>query len=130
MVGAWHHISDHIPGTDAIAMIREAQTIHLFRQEHDDDIADCVRYFNLEPSNAATLAVLPQGEHLLKIGANKEISVRLDRTAREIRFTETDSAMVSRLPVEAAAAWVMVGCGDGSGPAAVAAAEPAGSGRG
>jgi hypothetical protein len=45
--------------------------------------------------------VLPQGEHLLKIGANKEISVRLDRTAREIEFTETDSAMVSRLPVEA-----------------------------
>ena len=101
VIGAWHHISDHQAGSDAIAMMQEAQTIHLFRQEHDDDIADCVRYFNLEPSNAATLAVLPQGEHLLKIGANKEISVRLDRTAREVRFTETDSAMVSRLPVEA-----------------------------
>lgn len=34
-------------------MIKEAQTIHLFRPEHDDDIADCVRYFNLEASNAA-----------------------------------------------------------------------------
>ena len=101
VIGAWHHISDHPPGSDAIAMMQEAQTIHLFRQEHDDDITDCIRYFNLEPSNAATLAVLPQGEHLLKIGANKEVSVRLDRTPREIRFTETDSAMVSRLPVEA-----------------------------
>ena len=101
VIGAWHHISDHPPGSDAIAMMQEAQTIHLFRQEHDDDINDCIRYFNLEPSNAATLAVLPQGEHLLKIGANKEIPVRLDRTPREIRFTETDSAMVSRLPVEA-----------------------------
>ena len=99
--GVAPHLRHHQPDSDAIAMMQEAQTIHLFRQEHDDDIADCVRYFNLEPSNAATLAVLPQGEHLLKIGANKEISVSLDRTAREIRFTETDSAMVSRLPVEA-----------------------------
>jgi len=101
VVSAFHHISDIPADSDAAAMIKEAQTVHLFRQEHDDDIVDCVRYFNLEPSNAATLAVLPQGEHLLKIGANKEIPVRLDRTPREIRFTETDSAMVSRLPVEA-----------------------------
>ena len=57
-------------------MIKEAQTIHLFRQEHDDDIADCVRYFNLEQSNAAALGTLPQGDHLLKVGTHKEIRVQ------------------------------------------------------
>ena len=88
------HISD-IPSTsEAIAMIKEAQTIHLFRQEHDDDIADCVRYFNLEQSNAAALGALPQGDHLLKVGTHKEIRVHHRRTAREEHFTATDSAML------------------------------------
>lgn len=103
VIAAFHHISDHQAGSDAIAMMQEAQTRHLFRQEHDTDIADCVRYFNLEPSNATELATLPQGTHLLKIGALKEIRVRADRTEREIAFTATDSAMVTRhTPVEVA----------------------------
>ena len=79
-------------------MIKEAQTIHLFRQEHDDDIADCVRYFNLERSNAAALGTLPQGDHLLKIGTHKEIRVQHRRTARETAFTATDSAMLPPPP--------------------------------
>jgi hypothetical protein len=95
IVAAIHHISDIPPDSDAIAMIKEAQTIHLYRQEHDDDIADCVRYFNLEASNAAALAALPQGDHLLKVGTHREIRVRHVRTARETAFTATDSAMAA-----------------------------------
>ena len=76
-------------------MIKEAQTIHLYRQEHDDDIADCVRYFNLEESNAAALGSLPQGDHLLKVGTHREIRVRHVRTARETAFTATDAAMTA-----------------------------------
>jgi hypothetical protein len=94
IVAAIHHISDIPADSDAIAMIKEAQTIHLFRQEHDDDIADCVRLFNLERSNAAALGALPQGDHLLKVGTHKEIRVRHVRTEREIGFTETDAAML------------------------------------
>jgi hypothetical protein len=75
-------------------MIKEAQTLHLFRQEHDDDIADCVRYFNLERSNAAALANLPQGDHLLKVSTHKEIRVQHRRNNRETAFTATDSAML------------------------------------
>ena len=86
-------------------MIKEAQTIHLFRQEHDDDIADCVRYFNLEASNAAALGALPQGDHLLKVGTHKEIRVHHRRTAREDRFTATDSAML--LPTNRQRGWLM-----------------------
>jgi hypothetical protein len=95
IVAAIHHISDIPPDSDAIAMIKEAQTIHLYRQEHDDDIADCVRYFNLEHSNAAALAQLPQGDHLLKVGTTREIRVRHVRTSREVAFTATDSAMAA-----------------------------------
>ena len=80
IISALHHISDIPAGSEAIAMIKEAQTIHLFRQEHDDDIADCVRYFNLEHSNAAALGALPQGDHLLKVGTHKEIRVHHRRT--------------------------------------------------
>jgi len=87
IVSALHHISDVPAGSEAIAMIKEAQTLHLFRQEHDDDIADCVRYFNLERSNAAALGNLPQGDHLLKVGTHKEIRVQHCRTSRETAFT-------------------------------------------
>ena len=86
-------------------MIKEAQTIHLFRQEHDDDIADCVRYFNLEASNAAALGALPQGDHLLKVGTHKEIRVHHRRTAREEHFSATDSAML--LPTTEKGWWLM-----------------------
>jgi hypothetical protein len=94
IVSALHHISDVPANSEAIAMIKEAQTLHLFRQEHDDDIADCVRYFNLERSNAAALGNLPQGDHLLKVGTHKEIRVHHRRTTRETAFTATDSAML------------------------------------
>jgi hypothetical protein len=94
IVAAIHHISDIPKDSDAIAMIKEAQTIHLFRQEHDTDIQDCVKYFGLEASNADTLGTLPQGEHLLKIGSDKEIRVKHVRTEREKLFTETDKAML------------------------------------
>lgn len=93
-----HHISDVPPGSDGMAMIKEAATIHLFRQEREDDITDCVRTFGLEPSNAEVLRTLPQGHHLLKVGTAKEIHVRAPRTAAEIRLTETDEAMLTRHP--------------------------------
>jgi hypothetical protein len=94
MWAAFHHISDVPPDSDVMAMIREAQTIHLFKQEHDTDIQDCVRYFGLEASNADVLGKLPQGEHLLKIGSEKEIRVNHVRREREKLFTGTDAAML------------------------------------
>ena len=100
IVAAIHHLSDIPKDSDAVAMIKEAQTIHLFRQEHDTDIQDCVKYFGLEPSNAGVLGILPQGEHLLKIGSEKEIRVNHVRTEREVQFTETDKAMLLPEPAK------------------------------
>ena len=96
IVAAIHHVSDIPEGSDAVAMLKEAQTIHLYRQEHEDDIVDCVRYFGLEASNAEALSTLPQGDHLLKVGVQKEIRVQHIRGQLETSFTETDAAMVSQ----------------------------------
>jgi len=95
-VSVIHHISDIPAGSDGMAMIKEASTIHLFRQSQEDDIADCVRTFGLEPSNADVLRTLPQGQHLLKVGTAKEVHVRAHRTDSEIGLTETDEAMLAR----------------------------------
>ena len=94
VVAAIHHLSDIPTDAEAVAMIKEAQTVHLFRQELDDDIRDCVRYFALEASNAEALRTLPQGDHLLKVGTTREIRVEHVRSRAEIQFTETDAAMV------------------------------------
>lgn len=96
LIAALHHITDVPPDSPAIAMIKEAQTVHLFRQERDDDVADCVRYFNLEASNAEGLRNLDRGEHLLKVGMHREIHVQHVRTAVETQFTETDAALIRR----------------------------------
>ena len=96
VIAAIHHLSDIPPGGEAVAMIKEAQTVHLFRQELDDDIRECVRYFALEASNAEALRTLPQGDHLLKVGTSREIRVEHVRSRAEVQFTETDAAMVLR----------------------------------
>lgn len=94
VVAAIHHLSDIPADSEAVAMIKEAQTVHLFRQEIDDDIRECVRYFALEASNAEALRTLPQGDHLLKVGTTREIRVEHVRSQAEVQFTETDAAMM------------------------------------
>lgn len=99
LIAAIHHISDVPADSPATAMIKEAQTVHILRQENDDDVADCVKYFNLEASNAAGLKVLGQGEHLLKVGGHREIHVEHVRTELEKELTNTDSALIIRTPI-------------------------------
>jgi hypothetical protein len=105
-LSAWyviHHISDVIGNPDALAIIKEAGTAHLFRQEREDDIEDCIRVFGLDPSNADVLRTLPQGHHLFKLGTEPEVHLRAHRTAAEVRLTETDEAMLARPAVGTAA---------------------------
>ena len=46
------------------------------------------------PPGREMIDLLGQGDHLLKVGTHKEIRVHHRRTAREIDFTATDSAML------------------------------------
>lgn len=93
-IAALHHVAD-IPVDDpAIAMLKEAGTAHLFKQERDDDVQAVIRTYGLDPSSAGVLANLATGHHLLKIGSRREIHVEHVRSTMEKVITNTDSAMM------------------------------------
>ncbi|WP_380162757.1 hypothetical protein [Kineococcus sp. R86509] len=94
-IAAIHHLADVPTDDDAIAMIKEAQTVHLYRQDREDDIAACLTTFSLDAGAAYTLANLETGHHLLKIGNRPEIHVQHVRSALERQLTNTDDAMVT-----------------------------------
>ena len=95
IVTALHHVSDIQNDSAAIAMIKEAQTVHVYKQEQMDDIDTIVSLFSLDPSNAEELSHLGHGEHFLKIGSHREVKVKHERSALERQFTDTDAAMSS-----------------------------------
>lgn len=95
-VVAFHHISD-IPDDDpAVAMIKEAETVHVYQQARKDDAELCERILNLRPGAAQILMNLPQGHHLLKIGKRPEVRVQHIRSPLEKDLTNTDSALTGR----------------------------------
>lgn len=94
-VAAIHHTGDIPADSPAIAMIKEAQTIHLYRQDREDDIDTCVGIFGLGDSSRATLANLRNGQHLLKIGTQAPMLVEHYRSPREQILTDTDEAMLA-----------------------------------
>lgn len=94
-IAALHHIADIPPHDPAVAMLKEAQTVHLYRQDRDDDIEATLRLYGLDPGARSTLANLADGHHLLKIGNRREIHVEHVRSRLERGLTNTDEAMVS-----------------------------------
>ena len=101
-IAALHHVADIPEGDAAIAMIKEAQTVHLFRQDRSIDVEAVVGHFNLNEGSAGTLMNLANGQHLLKIANQREILVEHVRSDLEMGLTNTDEAMV-RAGVERAA---------------------------
>lgn len=94
-IAAIHHLADVPTDDDAIAMIKEAQTVHLYRQDRDDDVQACLDTFDLDAGAERTLSSLETGHHLLKIGNRPEIHVQHVRSALERQLTNTDEAMVA-----------------------------------
>lgn len=90
-----HHIGD-IPQDDpAIAFIKDAGTLHLYRQAKTDEADTVARIVGLRPGSAETLGQLPKGHHLLKVGTRAEVYVKHLRSDIEIRITDTDSALTA-----------------------------------
>ncbi|TIH33779.1 ATP/GTP-binding protein [Subtercola vilae] len=88
-----HHVSD-IPKKDpAIAFIKEAQTVHLYRQGLNDDARMCERLFSLKPGTAKQLQGLPNGRQYLKIGTRPEMLVEHTRSRWEVAMTDTNEAL-------------------------------------
>lgn len=94
-IAALHHIADIPPHDPAVAMLKEAQTVHLYRQDQADDIEATIRLYGLDAGARATLRNLADGHHLLKIGNRREIHVEHVRSALEKGVTSTDEAMVA-----------------------------------
>jgi hypothetical protein len=92
-VTALHHISQIPADSDAMSMVREPQTVHIYRQDKDDDIRQCADTFDLDDETAALLGSLGQGDHLLKIGSAAPIRVDHVRSSIERQLTDTDGAM-------------------------------------
>jgi hypothetical protein len=97
-IAAIHHIADIPEGDPAVAVLKEAATVHLFRQSRTDDAAAAAALFGLTPAAAAALPHLPDGQHLLKIADRPEIHVAHLRAAVEVGFTDTDTAMLTGGP--------------------------------
>lgn len=89
-----HHLSQVPADSHALSLIKEPQTVHIYRQEHQVDVDACAKAFNLDPANASLLASLEQGSHLLKIGNRPPIHVEHVRSSLEMELTDTDSAML------------------------------------
>ncbi|WP_162256614.1 hypothetical protein [Agromyces sp. Soil535] len=89
----FHHPSDFPSDDPAIAFLREAQTIHLFRQSREDDAMACERIFGLRPGTGRALMTLETGTRYIKIGTRPEILVDNVRSEIEVKLTTTDSAL-------------------------------------
>jgi len=92
-IANFHHASDIPKDSTARTVIKEAQTIHIYRQDRDDDVADCMKLFNLQEGSRTLLTDLHQGHHLLKISNRREIHVQHVRSPIEAQLTNTDAAM-------------------------------------
>lgn len=86
--------TDVPPGSPGMAVIEEAQTVHIFRQDKPEAAQWCVRTFGLNPDSANDIMVLRNGHHLLKSGADApEVEIEHVRSAWEVEMTDTDSAL-------------------------------------
>jgi hypothetical protein len=90
-----HHLSDILEDSDAMALIREAGIVHVYRQSREDDAAQALRQFRLPHTLNAQLAALAQGVHVLRIGHEPARVVQHLRTPLEVEITNTDQAMTT-----------------------------------
>ncbi len=79
-----------MPADDpAIAFIKEAGTLHLFRQSKRDDAEMVATLAGLKPSAVEQLMPLPAGQYFTKVGLQADTRVRHVRSSVEARITYT-----------------------------------------
>ncbi|MET0873080.1 MAG: ATP/GTP-binding protein [Paeniglutamicibacter terrestris] len=96
-----HKETDVPAGSPGMAVIEEAQTVHVFRQTRPQSAQWCASTFGLNPESVTEIMALPNGHHFLKSAADDpEIEIEHVRSDWEIQMTNTDGALVET-PVEA-----------------------------
>ncbi|MGN7704967.1 hypothetical protein [Cellulosimicrobium sp. 22601] len=96
VVTVFHHISDVPVDSDMMSMIREAEIIHVFRQDKSTDAEAVINLFNFPAWVRPHLALLDQGVHIAKIGTEPPKLVNGVRTPLEEWITDTDAAMLGQ----------------------------------
>lgn len=89
-----HHVSDIPEGDPAIAFIKEAGTLNLFRQSKRDEAEMVADLAGLKPGGAEQLMTLPKGQYFKKMGLAAETRVRHVRSSTEIRITDTTAGLL------------------------------------
>ncbi len=90
-----HKGTDIPEDSPGYAMVQEAQSVYIYRQDRPADAEWCQRAFDLHEDTAALLPQLGPGEHVMKIGARSEVHVQHIRSAWEAKLTDTDEAMAT-----------------------------------
>lgn len=89
---AFHKGFDVPAGSPGMAMIQEAQTVHVYRQSRPEDAAWCQRTFSFAPETAQQIERLADGHHFFKYASHPETLVQHIRSPWEKTLTDTDEA--------------------------------------
>lgn len=91
----FQHPSDIPAGSPAIAMIKEAQTAFVFRQEKIEDARAVCRLFNWDEALAERITGLDTGIAMVKIGAGVPLVCSMIMSSFELEVGDTNQAMTS-----------------------------------
>src|SRR5690606_23320252 len=87
-----HKGTDIPKDSPGVAIIQEAQSIYVFRQDRPEDAAWCQQTFGFAPEVAATIERLRDGHFIFKYGSHPETHVQHIRSVWETEITNTDEA--------------------------------------
>lgn len=90
-----HKGTDIPKDSPGVAIIQEAQSIYVFRQDRPEDAAWCQQTFGFAPEVAATVEKLRDGHFIFKYGSHPETHVQHIRSAWETEITNTDEALAA-----------------------------------
>ncbi|HEY3514530.1 MAG TPA: hypothetical protein VGL36_35450 [Kribbella sp.] len=97
---AIHHLADIEKSSPAMAMIREAGHVLLYRQSRSDDAEACVEAFNLPRETKQRLMNLPDGTFIFVQTGRPPRLVQHLRSRIERELTNTDAVMTSTATME------------------------------
>ncbi len=98
-ISIFQHPTDIPAGSPAAAMIKEAQTIIVFRQGKADDAAGVCELFGWDPNLKDVLMTLDQGVALLQIGSTPPVVCSMTMSDFELEVGDTNQAMLSTASV-------------------------------
>ena len=94
-VFVFHKGSDIPPNSPGLAMVQEAQTVHVYRQSRPEDALWCQRTFGFARETAAQIERLGDGFHFFKYGSHPETLMQHVRSPWEKTITDTDEAFLA-----------------------------------